>query len=149
MFNYRLIKYNDQGFTLIESLIAMFILGIVMAGSITFFSYANVLYYRGIHTQIATFVADSELEQIKSAAGCSKLAATIDPGSPVAVGNLTGSLKVTWPNSLTQDPCSNLAPTGTTCAAIAPTLVGACVTWTEPGSGANTSNVGLVTYVGA
>ena len=129
-----------------ESLIAIVILGIVMAGGIAFYYRSNMLYNRGLHSQLATWVADSKMEEIKSA-GCS--ATTADAGSSVAIDKLTGIRKITWPTSAAQDPCSVAAPTTKTCAASPPTVVGVCVTWTEPGEIANSSKVGLVTYVGS
>lgn len=140
------IKHDNQGFTLIESLIALIILGIVMAGSMTFFAYASALHYKGVHAKMATWIADSELEVIKSATGCSNAPTTGPAGNSVTIDKLTGALKITWPATPTSDPCS---ATTTKPACTSPTEVGVCVTWAEPGNLANSSNVGLVTYVGS
>jgi prepilin-type N-terminal cleavage/methylation domain-containing protein len=59
------VKDSDQAFTLIESLIAITILGIVMAGSMAFYYQANTMYYRGLHYQLATWLADSQMEACK------------------------------------------------------------------------------------
>lgn len=144
-FDFSKVKDSNKGFSLIESLIAIIILGIIMAGSMSFFGYSNAIYYRGLHTQIATWLADSQMEQIKNV-GCGKTAQ--NTGSSVTIGNLKGTLKITWPNPPTQDPCL-VASTTKVCSSQPPTAVGICVSWTEPGSTANSSNVGLVTYVGA
>ena len=60
------VKNSNHGFSLIESLIAIFILGIIMAGSMAFYGYANTLYYHGLHAQMATLLADSQMETCKS-----------------------------------------------------------------------------------
>jgi Tfp pilus assembly protein PilV len=137
------VKNNNQGFLLIESLIAILILGIVMAGSLAFYYYSNAVYFRGLHTQMATWQADSEMEQIKNA-GCGNTAQ--NTGSSVIIGKLTGTLKITWPAPPTQDPCLVATTTKPICSSS--NVVGVCVTWTEPGNSANSSNVGLVTNVG-
>jgi len=136
-------KVSDQGFLLVESLIAIIILGIVITGGLAFFYNSNRIYYQGLHNQLATWVADSQMEQIKNA-GCGATAQ--NTGSSVAIGNLTGALKITWPSPATQDPCLVASTTKPTCST--PTVVGVCVTWTEPGIKANSNMVGLVTNVG-
>ena len=57
-----------------------------------------------------------------------------------------GTRKITWPPSLSTDPCS---ATTTKPACSSPTLIGVCVSWTEPGEAANSSKVKLETYVGS
>ena len=111
-----------------------------------------MLYYRGLHLQSATWIADSQLEAIKNA-GCAAAATTGAAGTTVQINDLStvtnpGTLKIVWPTTTTQDPCTAAAPTTKpACSATVPTVAGVCVTWTEPGSAANRT-VGLTTYVG-
>lgn len=125
-----------------ESLIAIIILGILMAGGLAFYYQANALYYHSLHAQLATWAADSEMEQIKSN-GCALT--NPDTGSSVPIGNLTGTLVITWPTPATPDPCQATTVKGTCSSS---TTVGVCVTWTEPGF-TTTQSVGLATYVGS
>lgn len=135
------LKNSDQGFSIVESLIAIIILGIVFAGGMAFFYQANTLYYRGLHSKIAAWLADSKLEEIKDL-GCT--AATQDLGTTVAINKLTGVRKVTWPTVGVPDPC--LATTvKPACSPL--TAVGVCVTWTEPNFTVD-REVGISTYVG-
>lgn len=144
-------KNSNQGISLIESLIAMFILGIILVGSITFFSFAETIYFRGLHLQMASLVADSQLESIKNA-GCGSTNQTAN--SPISIGTISGVVDITWPVISTFNP--QLSITQNVCAAStskpscgSPTPVGVCISWTEPSSTSKSSQVGLLTYVGA
>ncbi|MEI6437985.1 MAG: prepilin-type N-terminal cleavage/methylation domain-containing protein [Candidatus Omnitrophota bacterium] len=152
MFRVRAKRAGLQGFSIIEAMIAIVVLGIVMAGGLGFFYYSNSLYSRGVHNQMATWIADSKLEELKKA-GCT--AATQDTGTTVGLigdqtdttnaAHLTGTRTVTWPATATQGVCG---ATTTKPACTSPTLVGVCVSWTEPGT-AISSQVTLETYIGS
>jgi prepilin-type N-terminal cleavage/methylation domain-containing protein len=134
------LKNNDQGFTLLESLIAILILGILMAGSLAFYYQANTLYYRSLHSQIATWLADSEMEQIKNE-GCT--AALSDPSTAVTPVSLTG-------DSSDLSHLTGLRQVTLTCGGT-PNDVAVSVTWTEIGEpvASNNHTVILETYVGS
>ncbi len=144
------IKLSDSGFSIIESLIAIVVLGIVMTGGMAFYYNAQKLYNRTLHAQLATWIADSRMEDIKSTTGCSDVNMPTDGlnGSSVSIGGITGIRKITWPTAAIPDPCSNTAPTIKDCTGPSPIPVGVCVTWTEPGE-SSSRNVKLETYVGA
>ena len=76
--NNYLFNQSNQGFSLVESLIAIVILGIVFTGGMAFYYHSNELYYHGLHSQMATWVADTKMEEIKNL-GCT--AASADAGS--------------------------------------------------------------------
>ena len=135
-----LIKGRDQGFSMVESLIAIVVLGIVMAGGMAFYFYSKTLYYRGLHSQLAAWIVDSKMEEIK-ATGCSN--ALTDPGTTVGLsGNwldtnrLTGTRTVLWPVSTTKPiPC------------VVSNDVIVQVVWQEPGETSNRT-VNAETWVG-
>jgi prepilin-type N-terminal cleavage/methylation domain-containing protein len=149
------IRIKSQGFTLIESLIALIILGIVMAGSTAFYGYANMQYYRGLHAQMATWIADSRMEQIK-ALGCTAVDTSSDPDNGTGTGktvsltgnssdtsHLTGSRTVIWWNS-----AHTSSSTTKTC--LSPlTDVAVQVSWRETGDSSNTAPVTVETFIGS
>ncbi len=139
------LKDSDQGFSFVESLIAIVILGIIMAAGLAFYYQANALYYRSLHYQMATWVADSRMEQIKNL-GCSAVSngflgtdtstgtAVSLTGNSADTSHLMGLRKVTLP----------------TCSTTNPNDVVVSVIWTEPCELANSNKhkVSLETYVG-
>jgi prepilin-type N-terminal cleavage/methylation domain-containing protein len=131
---------NHLGLSLVESLIAIVILGIVMAGGMAFYYNSNALYYRGLHLQLATWTANSKIEQIKNA-GCT--ATAVETGTTVSLSgdstdtnHLTGTRKILWPTTTTKP---------VTCASSNDVVVQ--VTWTEPGDSLS-RQVSLETYIG-
>jgi len=130
-------KNSNQGFSLLESMIAIVILGILMTGGLAFYYQANALYYRGLHYQMASWIADTRMEQIRNA-GCSAagsltgMGTDISTGTSVSLAGLTGLRKVSLPG------CS------------ASNDVTVLVKWTEPGEAVNSykHTVSLETNVG-
>jgi prepilin-type N-terminal cleavage/methylation domain-containing protein len=87
----------DDGFTLIEVIVAMMLIGIVMAATTTFFiSSANITsQLRG--QQVAAQIADSTAEQVRAYRG-SEIATALPAVTPTVVNG------VTYTPSLTKTP---------------------------------------------
>ena len=125
-------KNSDQGFSLVESLIAIIILGIVMTGSMAFYTFANAQYYHGLHHQTATWLADSQMETCKSL-GASALPAANCQSGTTSLGAVIQGLTASQTLLLTQ-------VSGTTYYDVKVTI-----TWTEPKEASR--SVVLETYI--
>jgi hypothetical protein len=55
-------RNSDQGFTVVESLIAILLLVIMLTGGMAFYYHSNALYYSGLHNRMATSLASSQME---------------------------------------------------------------------------------------
>jgi prepilin-type N-terminal cleavage/methylation domain-containing protein len=146
--NGSLIKESDQGFSLVESLIAIIILGIIMAGGLAFFYYANNLYYRGLHYQMATWIVDSRMEKIKSA-GCSGAPSLSHWSTDISpAGTPSFYLNGSTPTASLPNPIAGQRLVTLSCGTLNDAVVK--VIWTEPGEPANSNrhSVSVETYVG-
>ena len=64
----KLCRYNSQkGFTIIEVLVALFIIALVILGGGMFFFYGRVNIVREAHRRAAVLVASQRLEELKAA----------------------------------------------------------------------------------
>jgi prepilin-type N-terminal cleavage/methylation domain-containing protein len=136
MLNEKRSVFGDRGFTLVESLIAILLLGIIFSGGMAFYYLSNALYYSGLHSRIATSLASSQMEVCKNEgfARISDNSETIcrQSGASVQVGELSGSTRTV---TVSNGPSSDLLQVNVT------------VNWTDPSRGAQ--SVTLQTYVGS
>ena len=92
----KLSRYNSQkGFTLVEVLVALFIIAVVIMGGGMFFFYGRVNIIREAHRRAAVLVASQRLEELKAAEW-----KYIDPGiisgeETVTVDNVADAKMVT------------------------------------------------------
>ncbi len=136
-------NHNDQGFTVVESLIALVLLGIIVIGGAAFYFQASALYYTGLRARMAASIASSRIEYCKGLgyANLPTPSGGLCPAaaSPVAVqvGSVSGSSAVTSNGvTITESGVGNVTYQ----------LVVAAVSWIDPVKGAQA--VTVQTYVG-
>jgi len=86
----KLFVYNsEKGFTLVEVLVALFIIALVILGGGMFFFYGRVTIVREAHRRAAVLVASERLEELKAADYSGIAIGSFGP-EPVDVDNLSG-----------------------------------------------------------
>jgi prepilin-type N-terminal cleavage/methylation domain-containing protein len=130
-------RNGDQGFTLVESLIAILLLGIIFSGGMAFYYLANALYYSGLHSRQATSIASSMMEVCKNV-GYASLPSL--PG---------GACSVVTDQPLPLGPLSSMSGTSTVAVSDVGNVkqVTVTVSWADPNKGP--SSITLQTYVGS
>ena len=125
--------HGGRGFTVVESLIAILLLGIVFAGGMAFYFQANALYFSGLNARLAASIASSRMEVCRNA-GFAAL-----PG---------GDCPAETNAPLTSGPLAVLAGTRTVAVSAVGTvkLVAVTISWNDPARGAR--SVSLQTYMG-
>ena len=96
-------KDKTTGFTLIEAAIAILLLVIILTGGMAYFFYANSALQVANHRRIAAEMAQSTMEQIKSA-NYTTLAAWSGV-SNVAIGNLSGVKNISVSGDIADGQC--------------------------------------------
>jgi len=85
----KLLPYNSEnGFTLVEVLVALFIIALVILGGGMFFFYGRVTIVREAHRRAAVLVASQRLEELKGADYSGIAIGSFGP-EPVDVDNLS------------------------------------------------------------
>jgi prepilin-type N-terminal cleavage/methylation domain-containing protein len=133
---------GGQGFSLIESLIAIILLVITLSGGMAFYFNANALYQRNLHARLAVSLAEAKMEQCRSV-GASGLPGGICPAETnVSLGVVIQGLQAR----------RTVTATGTTYKDVT-----VFICWCEPGDTCDASvcnstskhYVNLETYVGS
>jgi len=78
-------KRKKSGFSLIECLISVFLLVIMLTGGMAFYFHSNQFFQSAVHRRIASEIANSVMETIKTQ-GLGGLPASEN----ITIGNLTG-----------------------------------------------------------
>lgn len=146
----------DGGFTLIEVLASLAVIGVVLTAATTFFIRSMVMIDLQGSRQVAIQVASTSLEQLRAMSGepaMTWLLAKVDAG-PLAAPNTQGSLayRQTWTCTDGPNPC--VAASLATALSAGPILLGATVrvTWTSKDCAGNqcsysaTTKVSITTY---
>jgi len=125
---------NIDGFSLVEAMIAMFLISVAVTGGMTFYLQSQEVQARVVHKKIVTELANNKLEELKKA-GFNNLP---DPATPeiltVNIGGLSAQQTVT---------VTNVPPYGTTDYK----QVEVVVNWTEPTEGGKAMVFNAVTYI--
>jgi prepilin-type N-terminal cleavage/methylation domain-containing protein len=144
-------RYPDDGFTLIEVLASLSVIGLVLTAATTFFVRSMVIIDLQGSRQVAIQVASTSLEQLRAMSGetaMTWLLGNVDAG-PTAVPNTQGSLayRQTWTCADGVDPC--VAANLTTALGSGPIFLGATVkiSWTSNDCAANLCSYSATTKI--
>jgi len=92
----KLLPYNSEnGFTLVEVLVALFIIALVILGGGMFFFYGRVTIVREAHRRAAVLVASQRLEELKAAEWDDIAPGDIEGEETVTVDNVPNAKMVT------------------------------------------------------
>lgn len=89
-------RKNQCGFTVIESLISMLLLGVILTGGLSIYFNSKKILTLVQHKKIATEIANSKLEEIRSLSptALSAIYGTATPGTEELIETINGPMNV-------------------------------------------------------